>query len=143
MCSWSILLLRSIFSLSIESTIECDTAIYMRCIGFRPLTLSMQNLREAKMNFTQIDESLGISSLLTQMGASAGEEGFKMPSATLIAAAGSSALIGYALWEQVKFRMYRAGKKELVAGVPFEIRSWRDREGSFSPPPISHQVPSM
>lgn len=73
------------------------------------------------MNFTQIDESLGISSLLTQMGAAAGEEGFKMPSATLIAAAGSSALIGYALWEQVKFRMYRAGKKELVAGPEYVI----------------------
>lgn len=69
------------------------------------------------MNFTQIDASLGISSLLSQMGA--GEEGgFKlsMPSATLVVAAGSSALLGYALWEQVKFRMYRAGKKEMLAG---------------------------
>jgi hypothetical protein len=75
------------------------------------------------MNFTQVDETLGFSQLLSQLtGSSDGmtdlSTKFKenMPGASLLLAAGSTALIGYAVWEQLKFRMYRAGKKEAVPG---------------------------
>jgi hypothetical protein len=63
------------------------------------------------MNATVVD---GVSAMFSSLTGSS--EGLSMPSATTLLAAGSTAAIGYALWEQVKFRMYRAGKKEMLAG---------------------------
>ncbi len=79
------------------------------------------------MNFTQIDATLGFSQLLSQLGMSSTSDdkgaapAFAMPSATTRAAAGTSALLGYAVWEQIKFRMYRSGKKEMLAGPNFVV----------------------
>jgi hypothetical protein len=80
----------------------------------------------AAMNFTQIDATLGFSQLLSQLTGGAPADPMEplsfaklrdgMPSAGMMFAAGSTALAGYALWEQIKFRMYRAGKKGMLAG---------------------------
>ncbi|GAX72950.1 hypothetical protein CEUSTIGMA_g405.t1 [Chlamydomonas eustigma] len=78
------------------------------------------------MNFTQIDETLGVSQLLNQItGSPDGMSDLSarikenIPGASLMLAAGSTVLIGYAVWEQIKFRMYRAGKKEAVPGPEY------------------------
>lgn len=76
------------------------------------------------MNITQLDETLGISQLLSQLtspeaaDASSKLWGSLLHPTTLVAA-GTSAIFGYAVWEQIKFRMYRAGKKQMLAGPEF------------------------
>lgn len=54
------------------------------------------------MNTTALFSGLG--------GGADGADGFSMPSASTMVAAGSTAAIGYVLWEQLKFRLYKAGK---------------------------------
>lgn len=75
------------------------------------------------MNFSHFDASMGVSQLLSQLtGSSEGAEAFQakirdnLPSASMLLAAGSTAVLGYAVWEQIKFRMYRAGKQGPLAG---------------------------
>jgi len=69
------------------------------------------------MNFTQFDSSLSVSGFLAQLtGSPNGAEDLtariisSIPSASVLMAAGTTAAVGYALWEQIKFRMYKAGK---------------------------------
>ena len=88
--------------------------------------LSVLQVPTLDMNFSQFDASFGVSQLLSQLtGSPDGIETLSamsaklrdnMPSASMLVAAGSTAAVGYALWEQIRFRMYRAGKQGSIAG---------------------------
>mmetsp|Transcript_22957 Transcript_22957/g.50366 ORF Transcript_22957/g.50366 Transcript_22957/m.50366 type:complete len:531 (+) Transcript_22957:194-1786(+) len=77
------------------------------------------------MNFTSIDAAMGVSQLFTQLSTPEGIEELNarirdnVPSTATLLTWGSAAMVGYAVWEQIKFRMYRAGKKEQLPGPGF------------------------
>lgn len=54
--------------------------------------------------------SMNATDILSGLGGADGGQSSAMPGAATLLAAGSTAVVGYALWEQIKFRMYRAGK---------------------------------
>jgi len=92
------------------------------------------------MNTTALFSGLG--------GGADGADGFSMPSASTMVAAGSTAAIGYVLWEQLKFRLYKAGKNGYQ--MPGErVRSLggeraRDSRGARQPDCVGMgQLPSV
>ena len=88
------------------------------------------------MNFSHFDASLGVSGCLSQLtGSPDGVEELtarirsSIPSASMLLAAGTTAAAGYAVWEQIKFRMYKAGKN----GMSLAGADGRLVEGSHRP----------
>lgn len=69
------------------------------------------------MNFTTFDQTFGVSQLMSNLNDP--ETTLKMPSSGTILACGTAAMVGYALWEQVKFRLYTRGKEEHLPGPKF------------------------
>lgn len=66
------------------------------------------------MNFTTFDQTFGVASLFSTIGDP--ESPIKFPSSGTVLACGTAALVGYALWEQVKFRLYSRAKNGNVPG---------------------------
>lgn len=61
---------------------------------------------------------LGLPSLLEQLGCEGGRaSGCTMPTPTSLMAAGGACIAAYALWEQVKFRLYKASKSGTLSGA--------------------------
>lgn len=70
------------------------------------------------MNITQADDVPGTSGAVDATDfARIVFNGLGMPSAAMLLAVGTSAVAGYALWEQLRFRMYRRGKKHTLPGA--------------------------
>ena len=65
------------------------------------------------MNFTESADGAGVS----VSAAAPSFQGFGLPGATvLLMAGGTTLVVGYALWEQLKFRMYKQGKQKALPG---------------------------
>lgn len=78
----------------------------------------------AKMNFTDVEQALVVTEVLSGLGCSAGNlrDCIPAPSTSLIVATGGALAIGYAMWEQSKFWMYRQTKKGPMPGEPASRR---------------------
>jgi hypothetical protein len=78
----------------------------------------------------------------------AGSSPWAMPGAATLLAAGTTAAIGYCVWEQIKFRMYRAGKNgyqmpgERGAAAVMGPRTRAVHAGTcYVPPPLRAPTP--
>ncbi len=60
------------------------------------------------------DASLSASQMLSEAATGSSPSRFSMPGPALWVAAGTTAAIGYALYEQIRFRMARQGKQGTV-----------------------------
>lgn len=72
------------------------------------------------MNFTLMEERLGplgLPGLLEQLGCEGGRaSGCPVPSSSAIIVAGGACVAAYALWEQVKFKLWKATKSGALPG---------------------------
>ncbi len=62
------------------------------------------------MNFTQIEQTLGVGDIMRGLGCSQDNVADCLPSGSTLIAAGGSLALGYTLFEQARFKWYRRTK---------------------------------